>query len=639
MKRLHSPLPLQKERYQAGVIIPSYREGGGILTVLHSLSVQEGVDLESVLVMVVINNSRDAARHVLESNRLTQDVVEGLWSSTPPQLLVKEWLKDKYYFQQYVLFQKIARKRMHLVFLDAWSGSNAPQHCNVGKARDWGGKAAYPYVAPGQPFVFTDADCMLDKNYLQSLLGLYQNPSVLAATGYAQSFPDKNDPLQSHVQTMDIIRQSMEELQERLLKAQGMHSLPQGGEAVFMPGANMTMRKEVFRKLGGIAHVAGAEDTLFSLGVIRSGAEIVYDPKLCVHTFCRVSDRTHPDNGYGQRLGRIAEQADDVSGMRIYSLEWQKAKRLLLHHLDSLHTRCVGRDDWIRECGKPLLPEEMEPLDAEEAVLLWEDMQLAPRLVPSKNDMFVSHVHRILAQRHPETTLEKGIADMEQIMDDATPAHRAARMYINSVVTDMPDVPDASDIRPGTPQQQELGTWSRRVASLDPLLEAHALFGELQNSLGQLGEELPALFPECTYQAQELLKNIRIRAIHYMSLNAAATWLRSHLSTFYVMDPRALHVFHSITTLLQYAADEDEKLGGLHKELRTLLLGIGRQGGATVSIKDIFTPGMEAYLECNAKLHVWSASLWAFADAWRKDCEKCAENMEKAQSTDVGTVV
>ena len=66
----------QRDNYKFIIAIPSFNEGDLIIETLQSISKQQNIDLSSILVIIVINNSDNENEEIIENNQKTFDAIK-----------------------------------------------------------------------------------------------------------------------------------------------------------------------------------------------------------------------------------------------------------------------------------------------------------------------------------------------------------------------------------------------------------------------------------------------------------------------------------------------------------------------------------------------------------------------------------
>lgn len=150
-------------------------------------------------------------------------------------------------------------------------------------------------VATGKILVFTDDDCIADKDWLLNLVRWYSNRKVGGVGGKVVPIEDDAKWIPNKSKFTNAIGK---------LNWDGdlINNFELGSKTVlvdFLPGANMSFRKKLFKKVGGFSSIYGGNayrfETDLSLRIRNLGFHIVYDPNAVVfhrrasNGGCRVS--------------------------------------------------------------------------------------------------------------------------------------------------------------------------------------------------------------------------------------------------------------------------------------------------------------------------------------------------------------
>jgi hypothetical protein len=180
---------------QQVVVIPAFAEKHYLFSTLASLAANDSHELESTLVICVINNRPypHVSYESFKDNSDTLDIIRCLIERRMPSLGEGDEA-----LLEHLLF--ILQRRMKLAYLDASSvGNEMPlKQGGVGLARKLGMDAGltvmdYHNIYDGR-LLCLDADAHVAENYLSSIRRFYENNELEAAVvSYAHPLPD--DPL------------------------------------------------------------------------------------------------------------------------------------------------------------------------------------------------------------------------------------------------------------------------------------------------------------------------------------------------------------------------------------------------------------------------------------------------------------
>lgn len=544
-------------------MVPSYQESYDILPLLASVVDQEDVDPAMLAVLIVINNQRGAAMETLISNRQTQQLIEGIWKGEPPlDLLVQsERGEDPRFYYLLNLFRQVARTELNLLLLDAWTPGHAPKKCNVGVARDMGGRVAARFLRDRQPMIFTDADSQLDPGYIAAALKEFADPSVAAATGPVQPLPDDFRPEERVLVEMENIRWVTEDCQQKLLQMVGMAPEPRPRGDVMMPGANLSVREDVFRAVGGMPRLSGGEDITFTLRLHAKHLRVVRNENMKIMTSPRVSVRTHPDHGYGQAQQRRQEQSGDYAEFQVHSLGYQHYVAALREYIETSRAQMTDEQSCILCMKAFVAPHSPRQIGTRESRELWRSIQMAPQITQlCDNDVTRVWTRRMGEKRYPHIPLREAVGQIETVLQDCPfPSVSRAREMLGGIVDSMPTVD------PSCPLDEDAllnmrQNWRSRVFSLIPVVESaqhdhdiSGLLGVLNDFLQQDGltEELPYLQREIAEQLPQIRHVLVERAAGLCS----ARWLLMHAARLAGSDPRNTYALQEAKNLIAMTED------------------------------------------------------------------------------------
>jgi len=152
----------------------------------------------------------------------------------------------------------------------------------------------------------TDADTVVDAEYLGQLSNVYKDQSVDAFGGGA------NPCLASEKNTGMEKVEELNRLQVIYQRLVDKYVLPDALKAdKFFPGGNMSSRASVLAEIGGIPELKGAEDLIFSRRLQKAEKKIVFSEEINVHPTFRESDRTSTGHGLGV-INLLKENSGDI---------------------------------------------------------------------------------------------------------------------------------------------------------------------------------------------------------------------------------------------------------------------------------------------------------------------------------------
>ena len=127
-----------KNEYSYIIVIPSFNEGNQIISTLVSISKQKSIKFNSLLVIIVVNNSINPSKEIFNENQKTIDSINN----------------SDFDFE--------------IRIIDAYKNYPLPQkHAGVGLARKIGFDLSLKFTDSHSILIALDADTIIDQNYLQ----------------------------------------------------------------------------------------------------------------------------------------------------------------------------------------------------------------------------------------------------------------------------------------------------------------------------------------------------------------------------------------------------------------------------------------------------------------------------------------
>lgn len=173
------------------VVIPALAEKNHLFKALYSLSKNPAEDLESTLIVCVVNNraSGFASEDEIENNQITLTCLKyllngGSLSACPigPEIMQE--------------IEEIRESKLRVAYVDASSsGFELPERGGVGMARKIGmdiGLGAFDYSSPGEKLLISlDADTLVEPNYLSEVRRYFAGKGVHGAVvSFSHRMPD-----------------------------------------------------------------------------------------------------------------------------------------------------------------------------------------------------------------------------------------------------------------------------------------------------------------------------------------------------------------------------------------------------------------------------------------------------------------
>jgi hypothetical protein len=266
-----------EQKFDIAVIVPSYKEGAGILPNLEAIRDQIGIEARQVALVLVINNARDAAANVMASNFQTRLLAEKLRSTFPPNI--------------------------ELRIVDRYSRQLAPETCSVGFARKAGGEVILPEMKPEGVLVNTDADTILAPDNLGRAAHHFEVlPNVDIILGNVEMDVEGLGEEARRGTELYTLSWRSRRMFEQIYEL--VHAAPIKNVDAKISGANFSIRAKVYKAIGGFKEMESGEDAELVLNALKQGFEPSYIQEISAKTSGRNSDRT--SKGHGPALARLA---------------------------------------------------------------------------------------------------------------------------------------------------------------------------------------------------------------------------------------------------------------------------------------------------------------------------------------------
>ena len=250
---------IKRVYFRSIIIIPAYCESKYIIDTLDSLNEQVDFDLSSLLVLVVINNSKDDSPNVIEDNRITARLIE----------------KKK--------------SRYNLEYIDAFSiGNGIPGNlAGVGYSRKIGMDFALKYSYPDTILHCLDADTIVSKDYMTEITSAYKEKAAKALLVDFEHQRNQSPQLNIHIQNYEFFLKETARCIDEAGSPYGYVSL----------GPTITCLADTYVKVGGMVNKKATEDFYF-LQKIRKFTDIIFLDKKLVFPSSRLSERVYLGTGF-----------------------------------------------------------------------------------------------------------------------------------------------------------------------------------------------------------------------------------------------------------------------------------------------------------------------------------------------------
>lgn len=337
---------LNKGSMDAVVVIPSYKEGKGIIPTLHSFAKQRRVNAYknpiykdiNFAVFVVINNARNASEEVLESNELTAQVLDAISLDT---LLIDLDLEES----ERDMIRDIIRTKVKFCIVDLYSEGNALEECNVGIASDIGSSVALEYLKNDDGVLIrTDADTIFDHEFMFGIVNTMRIQNIPGAEiGVDLQDTDNKEKERGF---------RLYEMWERMRKAHTVFydyidNCYTGRTHRTFKGAGIAVKASALKAVGGFPHLTGGEDSKLSELIENEVGELSKMEGLKAKTSPRVSGRIDDlGQGFSDYLNRLSTLQDDFANFKIPSYESYKVKRKLCAIIDIANSQEFDVAEW-----------------------------------------------------------------------------------------------------------------------------------------------------------------------------------------------------------------------------------------------------------------------------------------------------
>lgn len=405
----------EEKKYGIVVAVPSSREGIGIINMIESVAIQKGIDLMEVAFTCVINNQSDADSTILESNRMTADLIRGIMEKKVPEV-IREIQNEDAKRKTLRQFGRITRSGLDVGMVDKWTEGNAEVVNNVGVAREIARQRALELVREDGFVTFSDADSTLDKNYLHNAGKEFrENNSVHALTGSV--FIDLEEDLsfeEKKATEAYFLSQKIVELYKKFSFVGIGTERARLKQKYLMSGSNMTVSADALSKVS-FPPIAGAEDGQLSKDLLRLGYNIRHLGALTVYTSARFSDRTSEDHGLGFALIKRAVPSGNYSSASVTSLDYNKEREGILHVLN-VSRLLESFDSEIMK--KDIL--RYSSVTSEEANRIVKEFLELPAVPAEENWILCNIIDTILKNYYPASNFKTELDGLQSRLCDST---------------------------------------------------------------------------------------------------------------------------------------------------------------------------------------------------------------------------
>jgi len=274
-------LSISEKIFSSIIIIPAYYESKYILDTLSSIDKQTNYTLSNLLVIVVVNNSVDSSKDVIDDNIKTISLLESI------------------------------RTKYSLRYIDASNnGQSLPiKLSGVGYARKIGMDAALKYA--NEQTIIHCLDTLVSTSYLEKISLVYKKQTIKALIVDFEHNQSKNARLNKCIDKYETFLKST-------AKAIRDSGSPYGYVSL---GPTITCLAKTYVDVGGMVNKKATEDFYF-LQQIRKYTPIYFLDKKLVFPSSRLSNRVYLGTGF-----RMAEL---LNGKNIRDLYYSKKSFIIL---------------------------------------------------------------------------------------------------------------------------------------------------------------------------------------------------------------------------------------------------------------------------------------------------------------------
>lgn len=366
------------------LVVPSYREGVDVFSTLHRGLTQKDVDPSKIAIFVIVNNARDASAEVLASNAETIALVRLLqWKPTFENVQAEDAaafemarkIDPKGFVNTAQMYKEAAASQVRLVLIDLSTEGHALEECNVGWAKDIGGRMATDALKDDGVLTITDADTLISPRHASAVLDSFEkDPDLAGLRTIYRTYG--NDEEAVCADEIDHHRDTLYFLSHDLVRFTALDYKPE--PFMLMSGPNINVRARIFKELGGLEHISGAEDMTFSMKMLDRGHKISRHPDLSYYSKIRASDRTAENCGEGQRVIRDLAFKDDYGKADVLTFEQHRFVDFLSRGVQCANIVAKDEETW-RRMVKMAAPSDVV-LDDEDVDALWAAKMKAPNV-------------------------------------------------------------------------------------------------------------------------------------------------------------------------------------------------------------------------------------------------------------------
>jgi len=279
------------QEYKYFMIIPVYNEYDYILNTLKSINSNESSYLSNLLVVLVINNSKDENKAIINSNRQTHKLI----------------IKQKYNFEYTII--------------DCYSNQYAldEKYSGVGFARKIGMDFCLKFSNKHSLLCCMDADTLINNNYFKNISDTFKDKRIQACTiNFSHQKSNNNDLKEA------ILKY------ENKLKLIALSIKKTGSPYGYISmGSTMVCTTKAYIAIGGMSKKTVTEDFYF-LQALAKHSKIHFIKKVLVHPSPRCEQRVYLGTGFRMREYKKNKKFTNLD----YSKSAYNSLKILLSSVD-----------------------------------------------------------------------------------------------------------------------------------------------------------------------------------------------------------------------------------------------------------------------------------------------------------------
>lgn len=280
--------PRPQSKFELCVVIPAYGESELLPLTLASLNTNDPSILKNTITLVVVNNSNQAPAEIKVDNQLT---IEAL---------------------------KAAKYHFTLGIIDAASPSLelSQKHAGVGLARKIGLDMALHHLKKSSCLLFsTDADSLLDKNYLKTTQHFFNKKNIQAAVTGFKHQSNSDSELTQAIKSYELFLKST----AQKMKSAGS---PYGYVAM---GSTIVCTANSYAAVGGMPRKKATEDFYF-LQELSKFCGVYSFPEILVYPSSRPANRVYLGTGFRMQQ---AQNGFDINSLHYSDEAYRKLSVVL----------------------------------------------------------------------------------------------------------------------------------------------------------------------------------------------------------------------------------------------------------------------------------------------------------------------